>query len=101
MADEALREARSASKGERTFHEGQLLTYMSVLSLMQQQADGFEIPYSELSLDGLDPDNDLSVASDRPTPKKTRRGYWNVRLGRLHLTLFAYREPRESESPDE
>jgi len=101
MADEALREARSASTGEREFHEGLLSTYSTVLSLMQQQADTFEIPYSDLNLDGLDPDNDLLVASERPTPKKTRRGYWNVRLGRLHLLLFAYREPREHESPDE
>ena len=93
-ADEALREARSASRGERQWYEGQLFMISTVLSLMQQQADSFQIPYGDLNLDGLDPENDLSVASERPTPKKSSRGYWHVRLGRLHLSLFAYREPR-------
>jgi len=30
-----------------------------VLSLMQQQADAFDLPLTDLSLDGLDPDRDL------------------------------------------
>jgi hypothetical protein len=97
-ADEALRDARSASQGERQWYEGQLFMIARVLSLMQQQADSFEIAYSDLNLEGLDPQNDLSVASERPTPKKRSGGYWHVRLGRRHFSLFAYREPRNSDA---
>jgi hypothetical protein len=62
---------------------------------MQQQADSFEIPYSDLRLEGLDPESDLSVTSERATPKKTSRWPMNLRIGRFHLLLFAYREPRD------
>jgi hypothetical protein len=100
-ADEALREARSASQGERQWHEGNLFMISRVLYLMQQQADSFQIPYSDLNLDGLDPFNDLSVASERPTPTKKPQGHRHVRLGRLHLSLFAYREPRNFDARED
>ena len=35
------------------------MAYVEVLSLMQQQAEGFGVPLSELCLDELDPENDL------------------------------------------
>jgi hypothetical protein len=46
-------------KEDRLFHSGGLLAYYAVISLMQQQADVFDIPLEELRLDGLDPDRDL------------------------------------------
>ena len=32
---------------------------MEVVSLMQQQADAFGLPHSDLGLEGIDPENDL------------------------------------------
>lgn len=106
IAEEALRDARLASKYERQQLQAELMAYSRVLSVMQQQADAFDIPYGELSLEGLDPDNDLLVESDRPTPEKRRhRGYytWSLRLGRRRFlfTLLAYRMNREFEPPYE
>jgi hypothetical protein len=92
QADEALREARSAGDHERPWFEGQLFAYMSILSLMQQQADAFGIPHADLHLDGLDPENDLLLKSDRATPKKASRWPIHLRFGRLHLILFGYRD---------
>jgi hypothetical protein len=106
MADDALRRARGANKYDREQRQGELFTFVEVLSLMQQQADTFDIPHSELGLEGLDPDNDLLVGSERPTPKKRRdRGHytWDVRVGRLRLLfiLLAHREPRDVESVED
>jgi hypothetical protein len=50
----------AANAAEDTaFQQGRRMAYIEVLSLMQQQADGFGIPLRELCLDGLDPENDL------------------------------------------
>jgi hypothetical protein len=59
---EANRERDAAPPGspEREFHSGQLMAFHRVVSLMQQQAEGFEIPLSEIRLDGIDPDRDLT-----------------------------------------
>jgi hypothetical protein len=46
-------------KDDRLFHAGEVLSYYAVISLIQQQAQGFDIPLEELRLDGLDPDRDL------------------------------------------
>jgi hypothetical protein len=53
-------EVRAARTGaEKAFENGRQAAYVEVLSLMQQQADAFGIPRSELCLDGLDPEADL------------------------------------------
>jgi hypothetical protein len=53
-------EIRAAStEAEKAFYDGRQVAYYEVLSLMQQQADAFGIPRSELCLDGLDPEADL------------------------------------------
>jgi hypothetical protein len=47
------------NREDRIFHTGELLAYYAVISLMQQQATGFDIPLEELRLDELVPDRDL------------------------------------------
>ena len=46
-------------KDAGNFYTGMLLTYNAVISLMQQQAEGFDISLDDLRLDGLVPDRDL------------------------------------------
>jgi hypothetical protein len=93
-AEDALRQAREARAGQRDFAEGMLHAYMRILSLMQQQADAFELPYGDLMLEGLDPERDLIVTSDMPTPPKRSRWPKTVRIGPFHLILFVLRESR-------
>lgn len=38
---------------------GRLMAFNEIVSILQQQADGFGIPLEELRLDGVDPDRDL------------------------------------------
>lgn len=92
QGEDALREARGAREAERDFAEGQRHAYMRVLSLMQQQADAFELPYGDLMLEGFDPERDLAVTSAMPTPAKRSRWPKHVRVGPFHLVLFGYRE---------
>lgn len=54
------RDAASDGSEEREYLSGRLMAFNEVLSIMQQQAAGFEIPLAELRLDDLDPDNDLT-----------------------------------------
>ena len=59
---EVRRERDAAPKGseEREFTSGQLLAFYRVVSLMQQQAEGLGIPLSDLRLDDIEPDRDLT-----------------------------------------
>ena len=36
------------------------MAYLEIVSLMQQQAGAFGIPLSDLALDGVDPERDLT-----------------------------------------
>ena len=54
---DAKRNAQAAAADD--FERGRLMAYYEVLSLMQQQAVAFDIPLSDLLLDGLDPNRDL------------------------------------------
>jgi hypothetical protein len=45
---------------EREYLTGRLMAFNEVLSIVQQQAKAFEIPLSELRLESLDPDRDLT-----------------------------------------
>ena len=66
-AEEAARKARSIGAKrpvpERTvadaFDKGVAHAYYEVLSVMQNQAEAFEIPLADLALEGLDPERDL------------------------------------------
>jgi len=57
--EQAKKDADQASESDRLFQRGRLMAYYEVLSLMQQQAEAFQLPLEELALDGLDPDRDL------------------------------------------
>jgi hypothetical protein len=59
-AEEAKRQATSAPEGaDREFQQGRRMAYYEVVSLMQQQALGFDLPLTDLSLEGIDADRDL------------------------------------------
>jgi hypothetical protein len=51
--------AAASDDDDRVFQQGRQMAYYEVLSLMQQQAYAFELPLSEIALDGLNPDHDL------------------------------------------
>jgi hypothetical protein len=57
LRDQAI-EARDSAAGATAtdFDRGQLFAFYRVLSLMQQQADAFDLPVTDFSLDGLDRD---------------------------------------------
>lgn len=58
---EAKEERDAAADGiEREYLSGRLMAFSEVLSIVQQQAQTFEISLSELRLDDLDPDRDLT-----------------------------------------
>ena len=61
-AVDARRERDRLPQGsaEREFQSGRLLAFNEVISIMQQQAEGFDIPLAELRLDDIDPDRDLT-----------------------------------------
>ena len=44
----------------REFHEGYVLGFHPIVSLMQQQAQAFGIELKDLQLDGIEPDRDLA-----------------------------------------
>ena len=45
---------------ERLFQSGRIIAFNGVISIMQQQAEGFDIPLSEIQLDDIEPDRDLT-----------------------------------------
>lgn len=62
---ERAREAKNAKSravrgsAQHEYEAGRLMAYNEIVSILQQQADGFAIPLSELGLDKIDPDRDL------------------------------------------
>ena len=57
--EQAKKEAASATAEDKIFQRGRLMAYYEVLSLMQSQAEAFQLPLNDLALSGLDPDRDL------------------------------------------
>ena len=53
------RNAEPDDSPERTFESGRVLAFNEVISIMQQNAVGMDIPLSELQLDDIVPDRDL------------------------------------------
>lgn len=45
---------------DREFQSGRVIAFNELISIMQQQAEGFEIALSDLRLDDVDPDRDLT-----------------------------------------
>jgi hypothetical protein len=58
-AVKAREEARGGDDEGREWRQGRKFAYMEVVSLMQHQAEAFELPLSDLALDGIEPENDL------------------------------------------
>ena len=58
---EAKAESKSAKPGseESSIAWGKLLALYGVITTMQQQAEGFDIPFEDLRLDDIEPDRDL------------------------------------------
>ena len=55
------KEERDSSKGSSSqdYNGGYLMAWYEVVSLMQQQAEAFGIPFEPLDLHDIDPDKDL------------------------------------------
>jgi hypothetical protein len=58
-AQEAHDRVEATPGAKSDFAAGEMMTWASVLSIMQPQAVAFDLPLSELGLDGLDPERDL------------------------------------------
>lgn len=55
----AVESKQAATEKQSDFSIGYMAGFHRVVSLMQQQANAFEIPLADLALDGFDPDNEL------------------------------------------
>ena len=53
------RDAEPPDSKDELFDSGRVMAFNEVISIMQQQAEGFDIPLSDLRLDDIDPDRDL------------------------------------------
>jgi hypothetical protein len=58
----ARRERDSSPEGseDRAFKSGRLLAFYQVISTLRNRAEGFGIPLSEIRLDDIEPDRDLT-----------------------------------------
>ena len=45
---------------DKDYHQGMVLAWHRVISLMQQEAKAFGIPLEDIGLEGIDPDNELT-----------------------------------------
>lgn len=59
---EALQERNAAPEKseDRAFKSGRLLALYAVISTMRNQAESFGIPLSDIQLDDIEPDRDLT-----------------------------------------
>ncbi len=65
LAQEAKSDSLEAKGSEsESFQSGYLMAFHRVVSLMQRQADVFQLPLEEIHLDGIDPERDLLSTSD-------------------------------------
>jgi hypothetical protein len=60
MGEEARDAVAASSDDDRIFQQGRRMAYVEVLSLMEQQAAAFDLPLSDLALDGFDAARDLT-----------------------------------------
>lgn len=61
-AAEAVQErlsSQATSEADGNYDAGRVMAFNEIISIMQQQAEGFQISLEELSLQGIDPDKDL------------------------------------------
>jgi len=55
----ALEAKKEAGDNKTDFSIGYMACYHRIVSLMQQQAEAFGIPFEQIGLDGIDADHDL------------------------------------------
>jgi hypothetical protein len=55
----AVESKQAATESQSDFATGYMAGFHRVVSLMQQQAEAFEIPLGDIALDGFDPDSEL------------------------------------------
>ena len=62
------KEQKASSEGSSSqdYDSGYLIAWYEVVSLMQQQAEAFGIPFESLDLHDIDPDKDLFRSRNRP-----------------------------------
>ncbi len=60
LKDYALEAKQQADHKGTEFSIGYLAGYHRIISLMQQQAEAFDIPFEEIGLDRIDADEDLT-----------------------------------------
>ncbi|MDQ3322808.1 MAG: hypothetical protein M3525_10345 [Acidobacteriota bacterium] len=53
------KEGKAQDSQSYLYEAGRLMAFNEIISLMQQQAEGFEIDLSEINLGNLNPDQDL------------------------------------------
>lgn len=58
-AKEQDEEQRKLDSEDKLYAAGRMMGYVEVLSLMQQQSVGFQIPLHHIGLEGIDPERDL------------------------------------------
>jgi hypothetical protein len=56
LRENALEAKQEAAVGNDPFKQGRALAYYEVISLLEQQAQAFQLPLEKLSLAGFDPD---------------------------------------------
>src|SRR5215469_8932664 len=67
QAREAKAQKDSSTGGSsQDYNSGYLMAWYEVVSLMQQQAEAFGIPFESLDLQDIDPDKDLFRSRNRP-----------------------------------
>ncbi len=59
MAFKAKADRDEAEGEERVYLEGRLMAFVEVISLMQQQAEAFQLQHADLGLEGVDPEREL------------------------------------------
>ncbi len=58
LIKEYAQEAKTKKEASE-FYKGYLSCFHRIISLMQQQANAFDIPLSEINLEDIDPERDL------------------------------------------
>lgn len=58
--EEIAERHKALTEEEKAYHTGRVSAYHRVISLLQQQADGFDIPLEELKLHDIDADKDIA-----------------------------------------
>lgn len=102
LIEQAFETQKRAIKSKQPFDQGQVMSYYSVISLMQSQAIAFGIPLAEIGLEGVSPDKDLVCsaatdvnANDQSTGSRSQHDSpasytWTICLLALLFGLLAY-----------